>query len=196
MKFHELSLSGAYVIDLEPIADHRGFNARAFCQREFRDAGLPTTIAQVNVIHNGPAGTLRGFHYQIPPHAEAKLFRVTRGAIFDVVVDLRPESPTYQHHEWVELRADEYHMLFVPERFGQAFQTLEDDTELTYQTTAFYAPQDGRGFRWNDPEIGVDWPLEVAAISEKDRTWPDLDWDAVERQLTLPTADNDARGHA
>lgn len=173
MRFTPLPLEGAYHIALEPVADKRGFNARAWCEREFAEAGLPTRIAQINIIANRLRGTLRGMHYQAPPMTESKLFRVTRGAIYDVIVDLRPGSPTQGRWTSVELRADRYELLFVPEGFGQGFQTLEDDTELTYQVSAFYSPEHGRGFRHDDPAFGIDWPLPVSEISEKDRTWPD-----------------------
>ncbi len=183
MKFHELPLAGAYTIDLDLIEDDRGFNARAWCRNEFTAAGLPTDLAQINVIHNRVRGTVRGFHYQWPPHGEAKLFRVTSGAIHDVIVDLRPESATFGQHVSVTLRAEDHRMLFVPARFGQAFQTLEDDTQLTYQVTEFYTPDAGDGFRWDDPAFGIDWPLEPVSISAKDASWPDLDLDLVARRM-------------
>ncbi len=174
MRFLPLPLAGAYVIELEPVRDHRGFNARAFCAREFEAQGLCPRFAQTNIIANGPRGTLRGMHWQAPPAAEVKLFRVTRGAIYDVVVDLRPGSPTYAEWTSVELHARDYRMLYVPEGFGQGFQTLEDETELTYQVSAFFTPEAGRGFRPDDPAFGIRWPLPVSAISDKDRSWPDF----------------------
>lgn len=174
MQFRPLPLAGAWLIELEPIRDARGFNARAFCAREFEQHGLCTRFVQSNVIANGPRGTLRGMHWQAPPVAEAKLFRITRGAIFDVIVDLRPESPTYAQWTSLELHAGDYTLLYVPERFGQGFQTLEDDTELTYQVSAFYTPEAGRGFRPDDPAFGIAWPLPVSVISDKDRSWPDF----------------------
>jgi dTDP-4-dehydrorhamnose 3,5-epimerase len=173
MKFVPLPLEGAFVIELEPIADHRGFNARSWCAREFAEHGLVTRVAQTNVIGNRRRGTLRGFHYQVPPKAETKLFRVTRGGIYDVIVDLRHDSPTYRRWTSVELWADDYRMLYVPEGFGQAFQTLVDDTELTYQVSEFYSPEHGHGFRYDDPAFAVSWPLEVTEISEQDVSWPD-----------------------
>jgi dTDP-4-dehydrorhamnose 3,5-epimerase len=173
MRFTELPLAGAFVVELEPIEDHRGFNARAWCAREFAEAGLNDRMVQTNVIFNPVRGTLRGFHYQEPPMAENKLFRVTRGGIHDVIVDLRPGSPTYRQWTSVELWARDYRMLYVPEGFGQAFQTLEDGTELTYQVSEFYSPDHGRGFRYDDPAFAVAWPLPVTEISERDRTWPD-----------------------
>ena len=151
MRFHELPLSGAFVIDLEPFTDARGANTRLWCAREFAAAGLPADVAQINLIRNERAGTLRGFHYQRPPHAESKLFRVTHGAIFDVIVDLRPESATFGEWTGVELSSDIDRMLFVPERFGQGFQTLADDTQVVYQVTEFFTPDAGTGFRHDDP---------------------------------------------
>lgn len=183
MRFTELPLGGAHVIDLEPIADDRGFNARSWCAREFEGAGLETDVCQVNVIYNQVAGTVRGFHYQSPPHAETKLFRVIRGAMYDVIVDLRPTSPTFLQWTAVELRADDYRMLYVPRGFGQAFQTLEDDTELVYQVDAFYAPDAAGGFRYDDPVFGIDWPRAVTRISERDSTWPDFDPDEYVRRF-------------
>jgi dTDP-4-dehydrorhamnose 3,5-epimerase len=173
MRFVETPLAGAYLIELERRDDDRGFNARAWCEREFGEQGLNPRLVQANVIFNRRKGTLRGMHYQVPPHAESKLFRVTRGAIHDVIIDLREDSPTYEQSAGFELRADSYRMLYVPERFAQGFQTLEDDTELTYQVSEFYAPEFERGIRHDDPAFGLDWPLPVAAISPKDRSWPD-----------------------
>lgn len=172
MTFEELSLPGAYLITLERIEDARGFNARAWCAREFEEAGLPIRISQVNVIHNVHRGTLRGMHYQTPPMAETKLFRVTSGRIHDVIVDLRPESATYGRWTSVELSADEPQLLFVPEQFGQGFQTLEDDTQLTYQVSEFFSPDHGAGFRYDDPAFAIEWPLDVTVISAKDESWP------------------------
>lgn len=184
MKFTPLALEGAHLIDLEPHADERGFNARAWCRREAADAGLDTHVEQINVICNEVAGTLRGLHYQAAPHTETKVFRVTRGAIHDVIVDLRPGSSTYLQWTEVELRARDYRMLYVPTGFGQGFQTLEDDTELTYQVTASYAPGAGRGFRHDDPTFGISWPLPVSRISRTDATWPDFDPDEHAQHLS------------
>jgi len=170
MIFRPLRLNGAYLIDLEQIEDERGFNARAFCEREFDERGLPSRMVQTNIIQNHQRGTLRGMHYQAPPMQDAKLFRVTRGAIYDVIVDLRPASSTICAWEAVELRAGGP-MLFVPGGFGQGFQTLDDDTELTYQVSAFHSAAHGRGFRYDDPVFRIEWPLPVTVISEKDRSW-------------------------
>ncbi len=175
MIFTETKLAGAYLIDLERKEDHRGFNARAWDQREFERAGLTGRLVQQNVIFNHARGTLRGLHFQKPPYAETKLFRVTRGAMYDVIVDLRPESPTYLQWAGFELRADAHRLLYVPERFGQAFLTLEDNTELTYQVSEFYTPGHEGGIRFDDPALGIEWPAEVRVISDKDRSWPPFD---------------------
>jgi dTDP-4-dehydrorhamnose 3,5-epimerase len=173
--FHETSIPGAYVIELELREDARGHNVRTWCQRELEDQGLTARIAQTNAIYNRRRGTLRGMHYQAGPDAEAKIFRVTSGAIYDVLVDVRPGSETYGHWESFRLSADVPRMLYVPEGCGQGFLTLEEHTELSYTTSAFYAPDAERGFRYDDPAFDVSWPLAVEVISEKDRSWPDFD---------------------
>lgn len=173
MRFLETKLPGAYIIELERREDDRGFNARSWCQREFEEHGLTARLAQANVIFNRRRGTLRGMHFQAPPRAESKLFRVTRGAIHDVIIDLRPDSPTFERWESFELTPDAYRMLYVPEGFAQGFQTLEDHTEVTYQVSEFYAPDFERGIRHDDPAFGIRWPLEVEIISDKDTRWPD-----------------------
>jgi len=172
--FHETSIPGAYVIELELREDERGYNARMWCQREFDEHGLTARIVQSNALYNRRRGTLRGMHYQAAPHAEAKVFRVIRGAVYDVIVDLRPESEAYGRWESFHLSADVPRMLYVPETCGQGFQTLEDDTELAYHTSAFYTPDSERGFRYDDPAFGIAWPLPVQVISEKDKAWPDF----------------------
>lgn len=172
MVFHETGLAGAYVIELERRQDERGFNARTWCEREFQEHGLTRRAVQANVIFNRKKGTLRGMHYQAAPHAESKLFRCTRGAIYDVIIDLREDSPTFREWTAVELTAESYRMLYVPENFAQGFQTLEDGTELTYQVSASYAPEYERGIRYDDPAFGIKWPLEVTVISQKDMSWP------------------------
>ncbi len=173
MIFKETALRGAYIIDLEKIRDERGFFARAWCRREFEAAGLTARIVQTNVSYSAKRGTLRGMHYQAPPHAEAKLIRCTRGAIYDVIVDLRADSPTYRQWIGVELAADDHRMLFVPENFAHGFLTLSDDVEVTYQVSEFYTPGAERGIRWNDPAIGIEWPMEPTVMSRKDMSWPD-----------------------
>lgn len=174
MIFKETALKGAYLIELEKIRDERGFFARAWCQREFAAAGLTARIAQTNVSYSAKRGTLRGMHYQVQPHAEAKLIRCTRGAIYDVIVDLRVDSPTYRQWIGVELTADDHRMLFVPENFAHGFLTLSDGVEVTYQVSEFYTPGAERGIRWNDPAIGIKWPMEPTVVSRKDMSWPDF----------------------
>jgi dTDP-4-dehydrorhamnose 3,5-epimerase len=169
--FIETKLRGAYVIDIEKLEDDRGFNARAVCQKEFAAHGLISHFVQANILYNRKKGTLRGFHYQIPPHAETKLFRCVRGAVFDVIIDLRPDSPTYKKWFGVELSADNHRMLYLPGRFAQGFITLADDTELFYQVSEFYSPDHERGIRYDDPAFGVAWPIAVEVISNKDRHW-------------------------
>ena len=172
MIFTETTLSGAFIIDLERREDDRGFFARAFCQNEFTDHGLKPLIAQANIAFNKRKGTLRGMHFQFPPAAETKLVRCTRGAIVDIIVDLRPESPTYLQHVAVELSADNHRALYVPERFAHGYQVLEDITETSYQVGEFYTPEAEGGLRHDDPRLGLTWPLPVTEITEKDRAFP------------------------
>jgi dTDP-4-dehydrorhamnose 3,5-epimerase len=174
MIFHPTSLQGAFVVELEPIVDERGHNARTWCRREFEDMGLTAHVEQANTIYNHHRGTLRGMHYQVPPEAESKFFRVIRGAVHDVIIDLRPGSDTYCEWESFVLSAAEPRLLYVPECFAQGFQTLEDHTEITYQVSAAYSPELGRGLRYDDPAFDLDWPLPVEILSEKDRSWPDF----------------------
>lgn len=174
MIFTETKLSGAFVIDIEHREDNRGFFARAFCQHEFEEHGLRPTIAQANIAFNRRRGTMRGMHFQFPPAAETKLVRCTLGAILDIIVDLRPESPTYLEHVAVELTADNHRALYVPERFAHGYQVLEDGTETSYQVGEFYAPGHEGGLRFDDPRLALSWPLPVTEISEKDRGWPPL----------------------
>jgi dTDP-4-dehydrorhamnose 3,5-epimerase len=171
MIFIETKLAGAFILDIERREDNRGFFARAFCQKEFADHGLKPVIAQANVAFNKRKGTLRGMHFQFPPAAETKLVRCTRGAIVDIIVDLRPESPTYLDHVAVELTADNHRALYVPERFAHGYQVLEDVTETSYQVGEFYAPGSEGGLRHDDPRLGLRWPLPVTEISEKDAAW-------------------------
>jgi dTDP-4-dehydrorhamnose 3,5-epimerase len=174
MIFRETKLKSAYVIELERMADERGFFARSWCQEEFERHGLLPRIVQANVSYNHRAGTLRGLHYQIAPHRESKLVRCTRGAIYDVIVDLRVGSPTYYDWLGVELSQENRTMLFVPEGFAHGFQTLVDATEVTYQVSEFYTPGAERGVRYNDSAFNVRWPLTVTVISSKDASWPDF----------------------
>lgn len=174
MIFTELAVAGAFAIDLEKREDARGYFARAWCAREFEENGLNPELVQVNLSFNDEVGTLRGMHFQRAPHEEAKSVRCTRGAIYDVVLDLRPESPTYKDWAAVELSADNRRMLYVPEGCGHGYQTLTPETETLYQVSAFYAPDSEGGVRWNDPAFGIDWPDTPRRIlSEKDASWPD-----------------------
>ncbi|QDA58894.1 dTDP-4-dehydrorhamnose 3,5-epimerase [Hymenobacter jejuensis] len=174
MIFTETELPGAFIIDLERMSDDRGFFARSWCEDEFAAHGILMPPLQANVSSNPRQGTLRGMHYQLPPHEETKLIRCTRGAIYDVIVDLREESPTYGKWIGVELTADSFRMLFVPGRFAHGFITLAPNTDVTYQVSAKYAPGAERGIRWNDPAIGINWPIQPEIISEKDQNHPNF----------------------
>jgi len=172
MRFTELEIPGAFLVELEPHADSRGFFARTFCADEFRDHGLNPRVAQVNTSFNHRRGTLRGMHYQDEPAPEAKLVRCLAGVILDVIVDMRPESATYLRHVGIELSAANRRQLFIPERCAAGYQTLADDTEVTYLVSEFYTPGTERGLRHDDPALGISWPLPVTAISDKDAAWP------------------------
>jgi dTDP-4-dehydrorhamnose 3,5-epimerase len=174
MRFTETALPGAFVIDLQPHSDERGFFARAFCVDEFAAHGLRLTHAQCNLSHNIRRGTLRGMHWRALPSPEAKLVRVVRGAIYDVIVDLRPASPTYLRHIGIELSAENRRALYVPELFAHGFQTLTDDTEVFYQMSELYQPGLDRGARWNDPAFKIDWPIGDPIMNDRDRTYPDF----------------------
>jgi dTDP-4-dehydrorhamnose 3,5-epimerase len=173
MRFTETGVAGAYLIEPEPVADERGFFARTWCREEFLANGLNPGLAQANISFNHRKGTLRGMHYQAAPHAEAKLVRCTRGAIFDVALDLRPGSPTYRRWFGAELSDANRSMLYVPEGCAHGFLTLADATEVAYQMSAPYAPAAARGVRWDDPAFGIEWPGEVAVINERDASYPD-----------------------
>jgi dTDP-4-dehydrorhamnose 3,5-epimerase len=174
MIFQEAPLPGAYVIDLERLKDHRGFFARSWCSREFASRGLNTALVQCNVAFSERRGTLRGVHYQREPFAEVKLVRCTKGKIADVIIDLRPQSPTYLRWIAVELSEENRRQLYVPEGFAHGYQTLTDDSEVFYQVTQFYAPDAEIGIRYDDPLFGIEWPVsDDIVISEKDRSWPD-----------------------
>ncbi len=175
MRFEETRLKGAFIVSLERREDDRGFFGRAFCQKEFAAQGLDPAVAQANIGWSRLKGTLRGMHFQFPPHAEAKFMRATRGAVRDIIIDLRPESPTYLQHVAVTLSAEEHRALYVPERFAHGYQTLEDDTEICYHASEFYAPGFDGGLSPEDPQLGLEWPLPVAALSAKDASWPHLD---------------------
>ncbi len=172
MIFTETSLKGAFVIGLDRKEDIRGYFARTFCVEEFQAHGLNPSVAQCNVSFNKRKGTLRGMHWQAPPSAEAKLVRVVRGAICDVIVDLRQESATYLQHIAVDLTAENGLALFIPEGFAHGFQTLADDTEVFYQMSEFFAPEHARGARWDDPAFGLRWPLPISIMNERDQSWP------------------------
>jgi dTDP-4-dehydrorhamnose 3,5-epimerase len=174
MIFSETELRGVFIIDIEKREDERGFFARTWCADEFSRLGLDTALAQTSVSFNKLRGTLRGMHWQEEPFGEVKVVRCTAGAVYDVVVDLRPDSPTF--HRWigVELSACNRRMLYIPKNFAHGFQTLEDNTEMFYQMSTRYTAEAARGARYNDPAFGITWPLAVAMISDKDRSWPDF----------------------
>jgi dTDP-4-dehydrorhamnose 3,5-epimerase len=182
MIFSATPVGGAFVIDLEKVEDERGFFARSFCADELRARGLNPRIAQCSISLNRRRGTVRGLHFQRPPRAEVKLVRCTAGALHDVVVDLRPGSPTVGHHFAVELSAANHRMLYVPEGCAHGFQTLQDDTEVFYQISEVFDANCAAGVRWNDPAFGIVWPLEVTVISDRDRRWPDFSRGASEVQ--------------
>jgi len=175
MIFNEGEIQDAYIIDIEKYEDERGFFGRAFCQKEFEEHGLDRDMVQTNVSLSKKRGTLRGMHYQSKPYQEAKLVRCTRGALYDVIVDVRADSPTFKQWIGVELTADNYRMLYVPKGCAHGFITLEDDTEALYQVSAFYAPGHEKGLRYNDPAFAIEWPIDVRVISDKDRQWPDFE---------------------
>jgi dTDP-4-dehydrorhamnose 3,5-epimerase len=174
MRFVQTKLKEVYEVHMEPTTDHRGFFARSWCRREFENHGLNPKLVQCNVSFNPHQGTLRGMHYQDAPHKEAKVVRCTRGSVFDVAIDLRPDSATYKQWVGVELSAEKRNMLYVPEGFAHGFLTLEDDTEVFYQMSEFYEPDCGRGVRWDDQAFSIEWPSLVRVISERDRAYPDL----------------------
>ena len=174
MRFTETKVAGAFLIEPEPVADERGFFARIWCREEFADHGLTGELAQANISFNHRRGTLRGLHYQAAPDAEAKLVRVTRGAIWDLALDLRRDSPTYLAWFGAELSDANRAALYVPEGCAHGFLTLTDGAEVAYQMSAPYAPQAARGVRFDDPAFGIEWPGEVVVINERDRTYPDV----------------------
>jgi len=174
MIFKETKLKGAFIIEPERLEDERGFFARTWCQREFEAHGLNPRLVQCNISFNKKKGTLRGMHYQIAPYEETKLVRCTMGAIFDVIIALRPDSPTFKQWVAVELTAENRRMLSIPEGFAHGFQTLEDNTEVFYQMSEFYHPECARGVRWNDPAFGTEWPLSDPILSDKDRSFKDF----------------------
>ena len=175
MIFHETKLKGAFIVELDKKEDHRGFFARAFCAKEFDQHGLRPQVVQANMSYNNKKGTLRGMHYQVAPASEPKFIRCIRGAIWDVIIDMRPDSPTYLEHIGVELSADNRRAIYVPDMFAHGNQTITEDSELLYLVGEYYTPGCERGVRYDDPAIGIKWPLPVTVISDKDKSWPLLD---------------------
>lgn len=190
MIFSETKLKGAFIIDIDRKEDERGYFARVFCQKEFSEHGLNSVIAQANIASNARRGTLRGMHFQYPPAAESKLVRCTRGAILDIIVDLRPESPTYLEHISVELNDDNMRALYVPERFAHGYQVLRDNTDTSYQVGEFYTPSAEGGLRYDDPRLGLNWPLPVSVVSQKDQAFRPLREleNEVRRRMSLAMA--------
>ena len=172
MKFTEASLAGAWIVDIEALTDERGFFARTWCRREFEEHGIDADFVQVSVSYNRLAGTLRGMHFQRPPHAETKLVRCVRGAVYDVIVDLRRDSDSYGRWTGLELSANNRRGLLVPAGFAHGFITLDDNTEVLYQISAYFTPGSGAGLRHDDPKLGIEWPIPVKVIAEKDRALP------------------------
>ncbi len=172
MIFTETELQGAYIIDLEEKHDQRGFFARTFCAKELEAHGLKPVVAQCNLSFNYKKGTLRGMHYQIAPATETKIVRCVKGAIYDVIIDMRPESPTYLQHIGVELTADNHRALYIPEMFAHGYQALTDGCEVMYMVGEFYTPGKEKGLRYDDPFFNIQWPLEATEMSEKDTNWP------------------------
>lgn len=175
MRYTRTAVDGVVVVDLELRSDERGFFARTFDAEEFAAEGMDSTVAQCNLSSNHEAGTLRGMHRQVPPYAEGKLVRCTRGAIVDVAVDVRPDSPTFGAHVMVELTADNHRSLFLPPYVAHGYQTLVPDTDVLYQVSGRYAPGGEEGFRWDDPSLGLTWPVPVTSVSAKDSSWPLVD---------------------
>lgn len=173
MIFRETRLKGAFIIEIEKREDERGFFARAWCKKEFEEHGLASNMVQSNIAFNKRSGTLRGLHYQGAPYGEVKLVRCTLGSLYDVMVDVRPGSATYRQWVGVELTSDNHKMVYIPEGFAHGYQTLEDNTEVTYQVSQFFSPDYEQGIRYDDPGIGIDWPLIEKIISDKDKGWPD-----------------------
>jgi dTDP-4-dehydrorhamnose 3,5-epimerase len=172
MIFRETTLPGAFVVELEKKTDSRGFFSRAFCAREFADHGLNPKVVQANLSYNDARGTIRGMHYQVAPASEPKFIRCIRGAIWDVIIDMRPESPTYLEHFGIELSADNRLALYVPDMFAHGNQALTDGTEMFYLLGEYYTPGYERGVRYDDPAIGIEWPLPATVLSDKDANWP------------------------
>jgi dTDP-4-dehydrorhamnose 3,5-epimerase len=175
MIFKETRLKGAYIIEIEALEDERGFFARSFCQKEFEEHGLNPCIVQCSISYNKERGTLRGMHYQVAPYEEAKLVSCVRGAIYDVIIDLRPSSPTCSQWLAAELSSENNNMIYIPKGFAHGFQTLKDDTVVFYQMSEFYHPECARGVRWDAPVFGVKWPLHNPILSERDLAYKDFE---------------------
>lgn len=182
MIFQKTSLDGAWIVDIARAEDERGFFARTFCQREFVEHGLNPQVAQCNISYNKQKGTMRGMHLQISPFQEAKLVQCTRGSMYDVIIDLRPDSATFGEHVGVVLSADDHRMLYIPEGFAHGFLTLEDNTDVFYLMSEFYAPDYARGFRWDDPAFHITLPTKVEVISERDANYPDFSMELLEQK--------------
>lgn len=174
MHFSPTKLKGAFIIEPEKLEDERGFFARTWCQEEFRNQGLETNLVQCSISFNRRKGTLRGMHFQLPPHAETKLVRCTQGSLYDVIVDLRSDSETFGQWFGIELTARNRKALYIPQNFAHGFQSLEDNTEVFYQISEYYTPEFARGFRWNDPQFHIDWLEKPNVISQRDREYPDF----------------------
>ena len=174
MKFTETKLKGAYVVEIEPFEDERGFFSRAYCADEFQALGIDFTPVQANLSGTQKKGTIRGLHYQVAPASEPKLFRAIRGSVYDVIIDMRPESPTYLDYFGVELSAENHKAIYVPDMFAHGYQAMEDDVEVFYMVGERYTPGHERGFRYDDPAVGIQWPVEVTVVSEKDLAWAPL----------------------
>ena len=174
MVITETKLKGAFVIELDRFEDARGFFARAWSDHEFAAAGLTASFVETNLAFNNKKGTLRGMHYQLPPYEQVKLVRCTRGSIYDVIIDLRRDSPTFKQWFPVEMSADNLRMLYVPGEFAHGYLTLEDNTEVAYQTSSYYAPEHGRGVRWNDPAFNISWPADPLVINDRDQAYEDF----------------------
>jgi len=179
MIFTKTPVDGAYIIELQRLEDERGFFARSFCQHEFQEHGLNPNVAQCNISYNQIKGTLRGMHFQAAPHEEAKLVSCIQGAIYDMIIDIRPCSSSYGHHFAIELTAEKHNALYVPEGFAHGFLTLEPHTSVFYQMSEFYASGYGRGFRWNDPAFNIKWPEPPRLISERDANYPNYSIDLL-----------------
>jgi len=179
MIFTQTPLGGAFIVEIKRLEDERGFFARTFCQHEFEDHGLNPNVAQCNISYNKVKGTLRGMHFQAAPHEEAKLVSCFQGAIHDMIIDIRPDSPTYMQHFAIELASEKHNALYVPEGFAHGFLTLEPETCVFYQMTEFHAPNSARGFRWNDPAFNIKLPIEIGLISQRDAELPNFSPDLL-----------------